>query len=75
MMSGSFFAQCWVSHTLSFEGVLAQWEAGNFDQIRPAGALPSGGLGAVIWKRGGAKQSKLVGSYFVDASSSLMTPR
>ena len=48
MMSGSFFAQCWVSHTLSFEGVLAQWEAGNFDQIRPAGALPSSGLGAVI---------------------------
>ena len=44
----SFFSRQWVSNTLSFEGVLAQWEAGNFDQIRPADVLPGGGLRAAI---------------------------
>ena len=48
LLGNSFFAQMWVSYTLSFEGVLAQWEAGNFDQIRPANALPLSGLWAVI---------------------------
>ena len=48
-LSNSFFAQMWVSsYTLSFEGVLAQWEAGNFDQTRPANALSWGGLYAAI---------------------------
>ena len=44
----TFFAQHWVSYTLSFEGVLAQWEVGNFDQIQPGGALSFGGLWAAI---------------------------
>ena len=48
LFGGSLFAQQWVSYTLSFEGVLAQWEAGNFDQIRPAAILPLGGLLAVM---------------------------
>ena len=48
MLGGSLFARQWVSYTLSFERVRAQWEAGNFDQIRPAGALPYGGLLAAI---------------------------
>ena len=48
VLGGSLFARQWVSYTLSFERVLAQWEAGNFDQIRPAGALPYGGLLAAI---------------------------
>ena len=48
VVSGSFFAQQWVSYTLSFERVLAQWEAGTFDQIRPADVLPRGGLQAAI---------------------------
>ena len=64
MLGNSWFAQCWVGYTLRFEGVLAQWEAGNFDQIRPSGALPRGGLAASnTWslKRGEAKQSELVG--------------
>ena len=64
MLGNSYFALEWVSYTLSFEGVLAQWEAGNFDQIRPAGPLPLGGLMAAIkWslKRGEAKQMELVG--------------
>ena len=65
-LGNSIFALQWVSYTLSFEGVLAQWETGNFDQIRPAGALPSQGLhvgAAISWsrKRGEAKQSELVG--------------
>ena len=50
-------------YTLSFEGVLAQWEAGNFDQIRPAEVQPFGGLLAAIkWSRtrGEAKQRELV---------------
>ena len=58
LLGNSFFAQMWVSYTLSLEGVLAQWEAGNFDQIRLAGALPFGGLMAANkWslKRGEAK--------------------
>ena len=85
VLQNSWFAQQWVSYTLSFEGVLAQWETGNFDQIRPAGALPLGGLmSAKKWsrKRGEAKQSELVGmtavaevgalvsSYLTAASSS-----
>ena len=64
VLSNSFFAQMWVSYTLSFEGVLAQWEAGNFDQTRPANAMPLGGLVAAIkWsrERGESKQSELVG--------------
>ena len=63
LLGNSFFAQYWVSYTLSFEGVLAQWEAGNFDQTRPAVALPLGGLRAAIkWsrERGEAKQRELV---------------
>ena len=48
VLPNSAFAQMWVAYTLSFEGVLAQWEAGNFDQIRPANALPLSGLWAVI---------------------------
>ena len=81
MLSGSHFAQQWVSYTLSFEGVLAQWEAGNFDQIRPGGALPFGGLSAAMtWsrKRGEAKQKELVGmtavaeSGVIDLSSALL---
>ena len=40
--------------------MLAQWEVDNFDQIRPAGALPVGVLGAtIIWSLSGAKQSKM----------------
>ena len=65
VLAKSFFAQMWVTYTLAFEGVLAQWEAGNFDQIRPAGAVPLLlGLGAAMsWslKRGEAKQTELVG--------------
>ena len=63
-IGNSFFQYQWVGYTLSLEGVLAQWEAGNFDQIRPANALPWGGLmSAIKWslKRGEAKQSELVG--------------
>ena len=47
-VTNSLFAQHWVSYTLSFEGVLAQWEVGNFDQIQPGGALSFGGLWAAI---------------------------
>ena len=60
----SIFAHLWVGYTLSFERVLAQWEAGNFDKIRPASAMPLGGIMAVVvWsrKRGEAKQRELVG--------------
>ena len=46
--TNSHFAETWASYTLLFERVLAQWEASNFDQIRPAGALPAGGLTAAI---------------------------
>ena len=46
--TNSHFAHYWVSYTLSFERVLAQWEGGNFDQIRPGGVLPAGGLTAAI---------------------------
>ena len=35
------FAQMSGGYTLSFERVLAQWEAGNFDQIRPSDRSPS----------------------------------
>ena len=48
MFTNSHFAQNWVSYTLSFERVLAQWEAGNFDQIRPGAALPAGGMVAAM---------------------------
>ena len=48
LYTNSFFAQCWVTYTLSFERVLAQWEAGNFDQIRPGAAPPFGGLSTVM---------------------------
>ena len=48
LVTNSLFAQHWVSYTLSFEGVLAQWEVGNFDQIQPGGALSFGGLWAAI---------------------------
>ena len=48
LYTNSFFAQCWVTYTLSFERVLAQWEAGNFDQIRPGAAPPFGGQSTVI---------------------------
>ena len=54
----------WGGYTLSFERVLAQWEAGNFDQIRPAEAQAYGGLYvAIMWSRarGEAKQRELVG--------------
>ena len=60
----SWFSQLWGAYTLSFEGVLAQWEAGNFDQVRPGTAQPFGGLLAAIkWSRtrGEAKQRELVG--------------
>ena len=76
VLSNSFFAQLWVSYTLSFEGVLAQWEAGNFDQIRPALALPWGGLRpAVKWSRtrGEAKQSELVGMTAVAEAGALVS--
>ena len=59
----SWFSQLWGAYTLSFEGVLAQWEAGNFDQIRPAEVQPFGGLlAAILWSRtrGEAKQRELV---------------
>ena len=48
VLPNSAFAQMWVAYTLSFEGVLAQWEVGNFDQIQPGGALSFGGLWAAI---------------------------
>ena len=48
VLGNSYFALEWVSYTLSFEGVLAQWEAGNFDQIRPG-------------RTGEVKKSELVG--------------
>ena len=74
VLRNSWFAQQWVSYTLSFEGVLAQWEAGNFDQTLPAGALPMGGLKATnSWslKRGEAKQSELVGMTAVAESGAV----
>ena len=37
-LENSLFALMWGAYTQSFERVLAQWEAGNFDQIRPADA-------------------------------------
>ena len=40
-LANSYFAQLWVAYTVSFEGLLAPWGAGNFDQIRPAD--PDGG--------------------------------
>ena len=47
MLGNSFFAKSWVGYTLSYERMLAQWEAGNFDQIRPGGALPLAALGGL----------------------------
>ena len=49
---------------MSFERVLVQWEARNFDQIRLAEAQPLRGLSVVIKRprtRGEAKQKELVG--------------
>ena len=60
----SLFSQAWGAYTLSFERVLVQWEAGDFDQTRPAEPQPRGGLlAAIMWSRtrGEAKQRKLVG--------------
>ena len=56
---------------MSFERVLAQWEAGNFDQIRPAEAQPLSWIRqANSWslKRGEAKQKELVGMMAVAES-------
>ena len=46
----SLFSQLWGAYTLeSFERVLAhEWEAGNFDQIRPSEAQP---LPTADWPR------------------------
>ena len=48
VLGNTFFVHQWAAYTLSFEGVLAQWEIGNFDQIRPAITQPWGGLMAAI---------------------------
>ena len=60
----SLFGYLWSAYTLSFERVLAQWEAGIFEQIGPAEPLPWGGLwGTIRWSRnrGESKQMELIG--------------
>ena len=48
-VENSHFSVMWGGYTLSFERVLAQWEAGNFDQIRPSdSAQPLAGLTQAI---------------------------
>ena len=57
---------------MSFERVLVQWEARNFDQIRLAEVQPLRGLSVVIKRprtRGEAKQKELVGMTAVAESS------
>lgn len=43
-LPASFFAEDWVGCVRLYEVMLAAWEDGNFSQIRPAYALPFGGL-------------------------------
>lgn len=64
-ISNSFFAFMWLSYTISWHRVLAEWEeAENFAVVRPAYPIPFGGLRQAIgWSRmrGEAAQKELIG--------------
>ena len=59
------FASLWITHTMSWDRVLTEWEeAENFAALRPAYPIPVGGLSQAIgWSRtrGEAAQQELIG--------------
>ena len=60
----SSFGEQWAGYVVSWDRVMAEWEAEKFTALHPAGSMPFGGLVHTIdWsrKRGEAKQQELIG--------------